>query len=452
MRIEQFVAESLGDSSYLLVSGRSAAAVDPQRDVRPFLAAAERLGAGIDFVLETHVHNDYLSGGRELAERGAKVVAPTMAKLQFPHLPLDDGGEIEIGGARLRALAAPGHTYEHHAYLAIGEDGETAGAFTGGAMLMAAAGRSDLLGPDHTEELTRMQWDTAQRLVHLLSPAAEILPTHGAGSFCSAAQVAGERRAPLAVEGTRNPLLTAGSFEAFRAIHLADPAPIPGYYQYMAPINRRGPRVYGEPPRPRALDLDELEPMTRDGVYAVDVRSRFDYIRGHVPGSVLVESGSSMLAYFGWLLPFNAPLALIAADAAQAGQVTVDLFRIGYEDVRGCIAYPAWEAEGRPAATLEAVGVDGALAILREGKMQVLDVRFEHELASQPLPGARGRPIERLPEWLESIERRPTLVTCESGYRATAAASFLQKHGHDVVALVDGGAPELLARMGRDAR
>lgn len=443
MRIEQFIAEALGDASYLVVSGRSAAAIDPQRDVRPFLAAAERLGATIDFVFETHVHNDYVSGGRELAERGAKAVAPARAGLQFPHLPIEEGGEIAIGGARLRALAAPGHTYEHTAYLAIGEAGETAGAFTGGAMLMAAAGRTDLLGPDHTEELTRLQWETAQRLAGVLPWGAEVLPTHGAGSFCSATQVVEERRAPLSAERARNPLFTAGSYEAFRAIQLASPAPIPGYYRYMAPINRAGPKVHGEPPQPRLLDLDAIEPLRAQGVHAVDVRSRFEYARGHMPGTVLIESAASQLAYFGWLIPFNAPLVLIAADAAQAETVTVDLFRIGYEDVRGYIAYPAWEAEARPAATLNAVELEEAAAILREGRMQAIDVRFANEIAAEPLPGSLGRPIEELPAWLESIERRPTLITCESGYRASAAAGFLLARGHDVTVLVDGGASQL---------
>jgi hydroxyacylglutathione hydrolase len=314
-------------------------------------------------------------------------------------------------------------------------------------MLMAAAGRSDLLGPGHTEELTRMQWETARKLVALLTPGAEILPTHGAGSFCSATQVGGDRRAPLSVESGRNPLLTAGSYEAFRAIHLAAPGPIPGYYQHMAPINRAGPKVYGEPPRPPHLDLDQLEPLARDGVHLVDVRSRFDYVRGHVPGAVVIESGGSMLAYFGWLIPFGAPLALIAAGEAQADEVACDLFRIGYEDVRGYIAYPLWEAEGRPSATLDAVGLDGGAEIIRSGAMQCLDVRFGHELASEPLPGTIARPIEKLPEWIDTIERKPTLVTCESGYRATAAASFLQKHGHTVTALVDGGASELRPRL-----
>jgi hydroxyacylglutathione hydrolase len=157
MKIIQIVAESLGDASYLVVSSGVAAAIDPQRDVRPLLAAAREHGAEIRYVFETHVHNDYISGGRELAALGATVIAPAAAGLMFPHTGANDGDVFAVGGARLRAVAAPGHTYEHTAYLAIDESGATYGAFTGGSLLVGSAGRSDLLGPDHTEELTRLQ-------------------------------------------------------------------------------------------------------------------------------------------------------------------------------------------------------------------------------------------------------------------------------------------------------
>lgn len=153
MKIIQIVAESLGDASYLVISNSVAAAIDPQRDVRPLLAAAREHGAEIRYVFETHVHNDYISGGRELAALGATVIAPA-AGLMFPHTGANDGDVFTVGGARLRAVAAPGHTYEHTAYLAIDEGGATYGAFTGGSLLVGSAGRSDLLGPDHTDELT----------------------------------------------------------------------------------------------------------------------------------------------------------------------------------------------------------------------------------------------------------------------------------------------------------
>jgi glyoxylase-like metal-dependent hydrolase (beta-lactamase superfamily II)/rhodanese-related sulfurtransferase len=448
MQIVQFVAESLGDSSYLVISGEVGAVVDPQRDVRPFVAAAHERGAEIRFVFETHVHNDYVSGGRELAALGAEVIAPAKANLQFPHRGVADGDEIAIGESRLRAVAAPGHTYEHTAYLAIDEAGFTKGAFTGGAVLIAGAGRSDLLGPDHTDELTRLQWESGKKIAALLTPVAEILPTHGAGSFCSASGTGLERRANLAVELERNPLFFSESYETFHAIHLAVAAPIPGYYRHMAPINRTGARVFGEPPRPALIAPAELGRLALDATI-VDVRSRFDYAAGHIPKTIGIEESGSFLAYIGWLVPFNAPLGLISYDKAEAELATTDLFRIGYSEVRGYLPFADWLAEARATEELSVVTNEDAAEIMVAQQMPVLDVRFAYEHESEPLPGALARSIDTLPEWAPHLGSERTLVVCASGQRAVVAGSILQARGHDVVVLANGGATDLRALMGR---
>lgn len=441
MKILQFVADSLGDASYLVVGEGAAVVVDPQRDVRPYLQAAREHAVPIDFVFETHVHNDYLSGGRELAELGAKVVAPAGSGLEFPHIPLKDSEAVNFGGVALRAVAAPGHTYEHTAYLAEDPGGMLRGAFTGGALLMAAAGRTDLLGPDHTEELTRLQWETAQKLASLLPHSAEILPTHGAGSFCSSTGSASDRRAPLSVELGRNPALSLPAFEAFRELQLATKMPTPGYYQYMAPINRRGPKVYGVPPQPELLSPDGVEAKLREGLAVIDVRRRQDWAASHIPGTVEIEESGSMLAYVGWLVPFNAPLALVTYDQTQAERVTVDLMRIGYENVTGYLPWDAWTAAARPVQSLPVVDIPRARQMLREGA-KVFDVRFPYEQEQTPLDGAERHPIDQLPEWLPKVEG-PGLLVCASGQRSTMAASLLQREGKEFAALLEGGADDL---------
>lgn len=444
MEIVQFVAEGLGDSSYLVASGGIAAVIDPQRDIRPFVAAAEQRNARIAFAFETHVHNDYLSGGRELAALGARVVAPKAADLQFPHLGLGDGETIDLGGVTLRAMAAPGHTYEHTAYLALDERGEPRGAFTGGALLMAAAGRSDLLGPDHTERLLRLQWDSAQRIQKALTPGSAIMPTHGAGSFCSSAGACGERMGPLAVELGRNPALASPSFEAFRAIQVASPAPIPGYYRHMAPMNQAGPQVWGAAPTPEPLEPGKLEALVGQGVHVIDARRRGDFAAAHVPGTVSIEDDGSLLAYTGWVVPFNAPVALVTYDAAQAQRLTVDLFRIGYEDVRGFLPFADWQAEGRPATGIEAVSPRQVAQTLAAGDTPVLDVRFSSEQDDLPLPGTLRRPIDQVHDWIADAPDGATIV-CASGYRSSVAASLLEARGRAVRACVAGGASDVLA-------
>lgn len=442
MRIQQFVVDSLGDASYLVIAGSEAAVIDPQRDVRPFVEAASAAGAEIRYVFETHVHNDYISGGPELAARGAQIIAPAEAKLEFPHRPIRDGEEVAFGGIRLRAVHAPGHTYEHTAYLAIDEDEKIAGAFTGGAILMAAAGRTDLLGPDHTETLTRLQWETARRLSEMLDPSAEVLPTHGAGSFCSSASIGADRRAPLSVELERNPVLASQTYEIFRSLHLADPGPIPAYYRHMAPINRRGAEVFGEPPVPPLLHPEAV----REFAWAqrlVDVRARDDFARASVPGALEIEESGAMLAYVSWLLPFNTPLALLTYDEEQARRVTTDLFRIGYEKVRGYLPFQRWLDAGFETASLPAVYTQEAAEILRVGRMPVLDVRYRNELASDPLPGALQHPLEDITRWAKDAPKGKSLVVCASGQRATMAASFLRTLGHEAIPLIEGGVADL---------
>lgn len=440
METLQFVTDSLGDASYLFVSGRSAAAIDPQRDVRELVAAAEARGASIDFVFETHVHNDYLSGGRELAARGARVVAPAGGKLEFPHLPIEDGAAIAVGGASLRAVAAPGHTYEHTVYVGYDENQHPQSAFTGGALLMGSAGRTDLLGPDHTAELTRLQWETAQSLRRMLPPLTSVFPTHGAGSFCSTTGSAMERSGPMSVELERNPVLRAQNADEFSFIQLASPAPIPGYYQYMAPINRRGPAVFGSPPVPAHLTA---EAVAASDATLIDVRPRQKFVAGHVPGSLEIEESTSFLAYVGWVVPFNAPIALVCEDGAQAARVTVNLFRIGYEDVRGYLPFAEWPAAGRPTEALPYVDLREAREIRSEHRVPVIDTRFASEYRDRPLPGAIELPFDEVADWkLRTPER--ALVVCASGQRATMAASILKHAGKDVLALMEGGAEDLL--------
>ena len=405
MEIIQLVTDSLGDASYVVVSGDEAAVVDPQRDVRPYVAVARERGARITRVFETHVHNDYISGGPELAARGAEIVAPADSGLEFAHRAVSDGDELAVGAARLRAVHAPGHTHHHTAYLAVDESGTVVGAFTGGSIIIGGAGRSDLLGPEHTEELTRAQWESAHRIASMLDGDVELLPTHGAGSFCSSQPSDGERRATLAEELRRNVVLTSVDYGAFRDVHLGNPAPIPAYYSQMAPTNRRGPHLYGEPPRPRPLEPDAVERARADGSYVLDVRSRFMFADAHVPGSVSIEESGAMLAYVGWVVPFNHELVLVAEDEAQADRVTTDLLRIGYERVRGFIPFAHWAA-ARESARLDVLTARETARVLTRGSIPVYDVRFESDVRELSLPGARHLPIDRLPEWLTTLERR----------------------------------------------
>lgn len=444
MEIRQFVADALGDASYLVASAGQAAVVDPQRDIRPYVAAAEELGVTIRYVFETHVHNDYISGGPELAALGATIVAPEDSGLKFAHHPVADGDEVGVGRALIRAVRAPGHTHHHTAYLAVDHDGVIAAAFTGGSIIIGGAGRTDLLGPDHTEDLTQLQWESAQRLGTLLPEHAELLPTHGAGSFCSSQRGEGQRRALLSEERTRNVVLASPDFESFRVVHLANPGPIPAYYQHMAPINRSGPHLYGlTPPRPALLTPADLQAQLERQIPVVDVRDRRRFAAAHVPASISIEEGESTLAYVSWVTPFNSDLVLIVDDATQADRVTVDLLRIGYEQTRGYLPFEAWRAE-RPVATLETVDVGEALRIYEDRTAPVYDVRFESDRRDLDLPHSHHYPIDQLASWLPEVGNQSPLVVCGGGSRATTVGSILQARGRRPRVLAEGGAADLV--------
>lgn len=441
VEIVQFVTDALGDASYLVVDHDVAAVVDPQRDVRDYLSEAANRGASIRYVFETHVHNDYVSGAAELAALGATIVAPLKGNYAFEHHPVDDGDEVQLASGSLRALATPGHTFEHTSFLLVDAGGAVTAAFTGGNILVAAAGRSDLLGAEHTEELTHHQYESARRTAALLATGAEILPTHGSGSFCSAGSSVSERRAPLADELQRNPLFS-DSYAAFRAIHLAQSMPIPAYYRHMAPINRAGAPLFGIPPQPGLVPASHVSNVLAAGGWVIDARDRFDYAAAHHRGALSIEESTTFLAYTGWVTPFNSRLGLVTYNQRQAEQITTDLFRIGYEQVEAFVPVDHHAAIAEP----ESLAVIDALEILRLLKTRerpVVDVRFPYEHEATPIAGALQRPIDRIAEWVDEVGPLNPAVVCASGMRATIAASYIQRFGHRAFSFASGGADDV---------
>ncbi|HEX5590114.1 MAG TPA: MBL fold metallo-hydrolase, partial [Candidatus Limnocylindrales bacterium] len=339
MDIELFTTEGLGDASYLIASDREAALVDPQRDAWRFLAVAEARGWRVTRVLETHVHNDYLSGALETrAATGAEIVAPSRGGYAFPHRGADEGTAVELGALRLTAMHTPGHTPEHLAWAVhdagAAKDGPPDGVFTGGSLLVGTAGRTDLLGKDRTEELTDLQHATLRRLAEL-PPGVRILPTHGAGSFCSAGPAAPSRTTTVGAELAANPVLGAIRTAGFREELLRGLGRFPAYYAEMAPINRRGPAVLGGMPDPPALDPAGLAAAAAAGVRIVDARPRAEFAAGHVPGSLNIELDETFAAYVGWMVPFDAPLALVLPEPESDARIEAitQLLRVGYERV-----------------------------------------------------------------------------------------------------------------------
>lgn len=443
MDVEVFVTGGLGDNSYLLISGDEAAVIDPQRDAWRFLRAAHARRVVVRAVLETHVHNDYVSGAHEIrAATGAQIIAPAKGQYEFPHRPADEGDDVMVGDLRVTAMATPGHTFEHISWL-VSESGAPAAVFTGGSLLVGSAGRPDLLGEQHTASLTRAQYDTLQRLA-TLPGGVRVLPTHGAGSFCVAAMPATQRTSTIAAEQEDNPL-TAPGLPEFTTELCSELMAYPAYYAHMAPVNRRGAPVLGGVPEVPVLTVPQFRAQAAAGARIVDARDRDEFAAGHIPGSVNIELNSGFGSYVGWMVPFGAPVILVLPDPveASAAEAVTQLLRIGWSQVPGYLAdgISAWTGSMRSYPTASVPDLCDAMT--RRENLQVLDVRQELEWAWGTIPGSRTVFVADLPRQLDTIPRdRPAWVICSNGHRASIAASLLDAAGIPVHLIGAGSVAE----------
>jgi glyoxylase-like metal-dependent hydrolase (beta-lactamase superfamily II)/rhodanese-related sulfurtransferase len=452
MELDVLVTPGLGDNTYLLASGGEAALIDPQRDVARFLSLAESRDLKIRHVLETHVHNDYVSGAVEIREAtGAEIAAPAGGGYRFEHRPVAEGDEISLGDLVLVAMETPGHTPEHMSYLVkeIGS-GQPVAVFTGGSLMVGGAGRTDLLGPDLTDELTRAQFRTLRRLASLPDDV-QVLPTHGAGSFCGTGPSPKERTSTMAEERRHNRALAASDEDAFLHQQLSDLLAYPSYYRYTAPINRSGPRLLGDYARPRGLSPEEVARRMDSGVWVVDARWRVQFARGHIPGSLSVELDDSFGSYVGWVVPFGEPLLLVLPEPAGESleESVVQLLRIGYERIEGYLAggIEAWRAEGRALSSYQVAGLEELCRSYRAGRVDhVLDVRQQTEWNQGHIPGSQHVFVGDLPDRMSEVPGEGEVwAVCASGHRASLAASLLDRAGKPVRLVEGTGVSDFLA-------
>ncbi|MEU8198284.1 MBL fold metallo-hydrolase [Microbispora amethystogenes] len=433
---------SLGDRSYLVTDGEVAFVVDPQRDVDRMLRLAERRGVEIRDVFETHVHNDYVTGGPALAAAtGADYHVNAADPVAFDHRPVEDGDVIEAGAMRLRALATPGHTFTHLSY-ALEVPGRPPAVFTGGSLLYGATGRPDLLGPEHTGTLVRAQYASAHRLARELPPETEVYPTHGFGSFCSSTQSEEVTESTIGRESKTNPVLTRGEEEYAESL-LAGLDAYPAYYAHMAALNLAGPEAPDLSP-PHRAGAAELRRRLRDGEWVVDLRSRTAFAAGHLPGALNFGLDGSFAVYLGWLIPWGTPVTLLGETPEDVAEAQRELVRIGVDrPAAAATGGPAdWVCAGgeKPASLPTATFADLS-AVRRERPVVVLDVRREAEWRESHVPGAVNIPLHDLSARLGEVPPGEVWAHCATGYRAAIAASLLAAAGRDVVAVDDTYTP-----------
>lgn len=448
-RVVTVPAIGLGNNTYLVGSGGRAVAIDVPRDGWHIAEIAAQHGWRISHALETHVHNDYLSGARELRRtHGTAVIAPARGGYRFPHEGAVDGFRLDVEGGGLIARATPGHTPEHLSWELQDGSGRPVALFSGGSLLIGGVGRTDLLGPSRTAELTDAQFRTMHRLARLPDDVV-VYPTHGAGSFCVAGSADSPDRATIGALRQWNPAFAAPDLGAFERLLAVGRSRYPAYYRRMAPLNRRGPRLLGASPRPRPLTVPQVVAARTAGVWLIDVRDRWAFAERHIKGSWNIELGDSLSAYMGWLLPFDAPLCLIVDDPVQETEAAVELARIGFDHVLGHLhgGLDGWVAAGGQISSYATAGWQElrAYAAGQGGDPgHILDVRQPYEWAEGVIPGSRQRFVPEIPAATAEFDHEwPWLVACRTGVRAAIAASILDAAGVPVRPVVDGGVPAL---------
>ncbi len=436
----------LGNNAYLVAGEDRVVAIDVPRDGWRILGAAEERGWRVTHTLETHVHNDYLTGARDLAgSHGTTVVAPAGGDYAFEHRAADEGFELDVGGAGLVARATPGHTPEHLSWELQDGAGTARALFSGGSLLIGGVGRTDLLGRARVDEMTEAQFRTMRRLAELPDDVL-VYPTHGAGSFCVAGDVDIGGLATIGALRRWNPAFAAPDLATFDAELSAGRTRYPAYYRRMAPLNRRGPRRLTGPPAPHPLATPEFARARAAGVGVVDARDRWAFAEGHVKGSWNIEAGDAFAAYAGWVLPFDAPICLIVDSPEQEVEVREELLRIGFDHVIGHLAggMDAWIAVGGEVSSYRTAGWEELLA--PEPGERILDVRQPYEWAQGIVPGSELAFVADLPRDIADLDRDASyLVACRTGVRAAIAASLLDAAGIAARPVVDGGVPALPA-------
>lgn len=442
-------ADELGNSAHLLIDRASATAVivDPARDVGQYVELADSEKVTIAWALETHVHNDFVSGARELVAAGAaRLGASAMAGLRYPYERLGDGDEISLGRSRLRVLSTPGHTPEHVAYLLLGDDGEPAALFSGGALMVGTAARTDLFGP-------ALSWRFAQHLERSLKEKilslpdhAVVYPTHGGGSFCAVGAGAAISTT-IGAERAANPLALARSSREFVTRSLSA-GPYPSYYSRMRTLNQTGAPLVGLGlPLPSPLQLEDLDAWVAQGALVVDVRPPASFRAGHIPASLAAGADGNLSGWVGWLVGPERPLVLVS-DPSRAGidqvtEATRQLLRIGYDRVVGYLdgGIDSWAGAGRTLTTYDTTSASLLAKRLDDGEMiAVVDVREAAEWHAAHIPGSINLPAHDIPlTQIELPRALPLAVHCGHDYRATLGASLLERAGFTHLTVLEDG-------------
>ena len=414
---------TLGDRSYIAHDGKSALVVDPQRDIDRVIDLLDHEGVSLGAVVETHMHNDYLSGGLELARsHGVQYIISAKDPVNFDRFTVSDEQTVPVGTFAIQALHTPGHTFTHMSYALLNSEEKVQGVFTGGSMLHGSTGRPDLLGPDFARELAGLQHGSAHRLADLLKGEVNLYPTHGFGSFCAATATSGDS-SKIADEKRSNPALLLDK-EAYIVQTLAGLDAFPAYYKYMGPANHAGARPIDLSDLKR-MSTDEILKSIKSGGWVVDLRNRDSWTAGHVKGTLSFGIDGSMATYLGWMFPYEKELFLLSDSASDITEAQRELVRIGIDRPAG--SYLGQISDFAELGSNKLVTFAEIPAVISNPDITVLDVRRNGEREASHIVPSLHIPLHELEARIEELPKGGEIwVHCGGAYRAAASLGIIE--------------------------
>ena len=451
MIFRQYYLGCLAHASYLVgdESSRVAAVVDPQRDVKQYLADARRLGVRIRHVFLTHLHADFVAGHLELRDRcGAEIYLGAAARAEYRFTPLADHDRVEFGRVRLEALATPGHTPESISLLVYDLDRsatEPQSVLTGDTLFVGDVGRPDLraaLGWS-ASDLGGLLYDSLRSKLLALPDSSLVYPAHGAGSLCGKA-LSKETVSTIGRERQSNYALQPMSKEAFVDLVTADQPDAPAYFVYDAVLNSQERPTLDET-LARELNpllLDHVLALQEVGAQVLDTREPAEFASAHLTGSVNIGLSGQYATWAGTILNRDQPIVIVA-DPGRENEAAMRLGRIGFDHVVGYLKDGLHSLDGRPSLTATTDRVSPALAaelLASTDPPLVVDLRTPREHEQKHLAGSVNVPLNHLAERVQELPRdRTLLIHCAGGYRSSIAASVLQRHGFTRIQELAGG-------------
>jgi hydroxyacylglutathione hydrolase len=446
VQVERFYLGCLAHASYIVASGGVAAIIDPQRDVDIYIEAAARNGWQIQHIIETHVHADFVSGHRELADRtGAQIYLGANSGAHFPHVAVNNNDEIRFGQCCLRFLQTPGHTIESICIVMtdLGDTSRPAEVFTGDTLFVGDVGRPDL-APTHTpQQLAELLYESLHQQLLVLPDDTRIYPAHGAGSLCGR-QMGSESFSTIGEQRRTNYALHARSCEEF--VHLlTDNLPAaPEYFAQEVDLNRKGAAPISALPTLSALSAADVLRLQSGGAIIVDTRPATQFAAAHVPDSVHIALTGQYASWAARILGLGTTLIIVGEDPDHVRESQLRLARVGMENVAGFLedGITGWVTSGRTLDTIPQITAQD-LADLRASEpdlVSVLDVREITERDGGMIEDSQWIPLGKLNTRATGLNREKLLVVhCKGGYRSSIATSLLRRAGYQNVANLIGG-------------